>query len=385
MKIVMDFRKYDGVVGGVEQGVVQVTKQLVKNKHSVILLSKQARIDEVKSIFKGSENVKHIPLPVRTHAISFKNVINDSFKIQKIGISESADLIHFPYNWSFPLIKKLPTIITIHDVIPFTFREAMGLFKNLFIYKPAIRMAAKLNDIIATVSEFSKLDISSKVGVPADKIKVIPNGIRHPYKPTAELINQLTRKFGLENGFVLNVGGIHERKNIVRLIHAFAKLLKEESYPGKLVITGKVSGAPYQEKMKKLCDRAIEEEKIDSRVVFTGFISDEELDNLFSMADLFVYPSLYEGFGIPVLEAMNIGTPVITSNTTALSEVADNAALLINPEDVNDIYQGMKKLLNDKNLKRTLIQKGRKRASEFSWEKTADMYIELYNEIINKS
>ena len=86
-----------------------------------------------------------------------------------------------------------------------------------------------------------------------------------------------------------------------------------------------------------------------------------------------------------MLEAMNIGTPVITSNTTALSEVADNAALLINPEDVNDIYQGMKKLLNDENLKRTLIQKGKERASEFSWEKTANMYIELYNEIINKS
>ena len=127
MKIVMDFRKYDGVVGGVEQGVIQISKQVAKKGNEIILLSKQARLDEVKNIFRDTKNIKHIPLAVKTHAISIKNIIKDSFTIQKIAISESADLIHFPYNWSFPFRKKLPTILTIHDVIPFTFREAMGM------------------------------------------------------------------------------------------------------------------------------------------------------------------------------------------------------------------------------------------------------------------
>ena len=384
MKIIMDFRKFDGVIGGVEQGVIQISKQVAKKGNEILLLSKRNRIDEVKNLFNDTKNIKHIPLSVRTHSISIKNIIKDSFKIQKIALNESADLIHFPYNWSFPFRKKVPTILTIHDVIPFTFREAMGIFRNLFIYKPAIKTAARLNDIITTVSNFSKRDIAKKVGISQDKIRVVPNGIRHPYKPNPELRNQLIDKYGLKDGFILNVGGIHERKNIIRLIHAFAKLLKEENYNGKLVITGKVSGAPYQEKMKKLCDKAIEKENIKDRVIFTGFISDEELDNLFSMADLFVYPSLYEGFGIPVLEAMNVGTPVVTSNSTALTEVADNAALLIDPEDINDIYLGIKKLLKDKNLRKEFVSKGKVRASEFSWEKTAELYLSLYKEIIKR-
>ncbi len=384
MNIVMDFRKYDGVVGGVEQGVIQIAKRVAQEGHKIILLSKSNRIGNAKEIFKDTENIKHVALPVKTHAISLKNAILDSIKIQKIAVEESASLIHFPYNWSFPFKKRVPTILTIHDVIPFTFREAMGLFRNLFIYKPAIKIACRLNDVITTVSHFSKKDISQKVKVNEDKIKVIYNGIRTPYKPDNNMKNSLIKRFKLQNGFILNVGGIHERKNIVRLIHAFAKLIKIDDYPGKLVITGKVSGAPYQEKMKTLCDQAINEEKIHEKVVFTGFITDEELDTLFSLADLFVYPSLYEGFGIPVLEAMNTGTPVITSRTTALKEVADDAALLIDPEDINDIYSAMKKILNTPDLRKELIKKGKIRAKEFSWDKTAKEYLKLYKELSNK-
>ncbi len=382
MKIVMDFRKYDGVVGGVEQGVIQIVKRITEKGIDVVLLSKKGRIDEVQEIFRENKNIKHIPLSVKSHVMSLKNAMLDIFKIQRIAAVEDADLIHFPYNWSFPFRKHVPTVLTVHDVIPFTYREAMGLLRNIFVYKPAIKLACRLNTVITTVSNFSKEDISKKVGVPKQKIRVIYNGIRNPYKPSSADKENLRNRYGIKDGFILNVGGIHERKNIVRLIHAFALLVRRENYEGKLIITGKVSGAPYQEKMKRLCDIAVAEEKLEDRVVFTGFITDEELDTLFSMADIFVYPSLYEGFGIPVLEAMNSGTPVITSFSTALSEVAGDAALLINPEDTEDIYRAMKKLLNDKNLRKELIKKGKKRAAEFSWDKTAEEYLKLYSDIV---
>jgi glycosyltransferase involved in cell wall biosynthesis len=161
-----------------------------------------------------------------------------------------------------------------------------------------------------------------KVGAPLSKIKVIPNGLRDPAEPDEKMQNELEKRLRLKNGFILNVGGIHERKNIIRLVRSFAKLVQIEGYTGNLIITGSVSGAPYQEKMKKMCDATIAEVGMENRIIFTGFVSEKELDILLRIADVFVYPSLYEGFGIPILEAMKLGAPVITSNVTAMPEVA---------------------------------------------------------------
>jgi glycosyltransferase involved in cell wall biosynthesis len=378
MKIVMDFRKYDGVVGGVEQGVIQISKYYASHDLQVILLCKEKMLDYVKNIFDGINNVKIIPLPVNTHIITKENVHLDSFEIQDIAESEGADIIHFFYNWSFPYRKKVPSVLTVHDVIPFTFREAQGFFYNLFKYRPSIRKACRLNETIGTVSEYSRQDISKKVGVPIDKIHVIPNGLREPHPPDKDLEDELQKKFKLDDRFILDVGGIHERKNIVSLIHAFSGLVKKSGYSGKLVITGRVTGAPYQEKMKRRCDRAVKETGLKDNVIFTNFITERELDSLFRMADFLIYPSLYEGFGIPILEAMKLGTPVITSNVTAMPEIAGDAALLIDPYKVDEMTSAMDRLINDKDLYNDLKQKGTKRAELFTWEGAAESYIDLY-------
>ena len=380
MNIVMDFRKFDGVVGGVEQGVIQVVSHASSQGHAVTLLSKPRRIDEVKALFKGDSQINHFPIRVKHHGISLKNVYHDAVTIQKVAQREHADIIHFPYNWSFPFVKKIPSILTIHDVIPFAFREAMGYFKNHLVYKPAIRIAARLNTVITTVSEFSKQDISRKLGVPEEKIRVIPNGLRVPNIPGAEERKRLLDRYGAHDGFVLNVGGIHERKNIPRLIQAFS-LLVRKGYQGKLIITGSVSGAPYQERMKRICDKVVAETEMGERVVFTGFISEKELDHLYHCAQIFVYPSLYEGFGIPVLEAMKIGTPVITSNITVMKEIAGDAAVLVDSSNTEEIAGAMNDVLHEKSFTQELIRKGKKRAAHYSWEKTADEYLALYRQI----
>ncbi len=382
MKLCMDLRKYDGVVGGVEQLIVQIVRYAASNGHSVILLPKQNRLQEVEAMFKDEKNIRCLPLPVTTHAISLKNMRLDSTTIQDIAEREKVDLIHFPYNWSFPWKKKVPCVLTVHDVIPFTFREAMPLFHNLFVYKSAIRRACKLNDVVMTVSEFSKKDIAKKVGIPLEKIRVINNGVREPNREVApEVVECLFRGLNLGEDFILNVGGIHERKNVVRLIHAFTRLA-DTGYGGKLVITGKVSGLPYQEKMKRRCDRAVEETRMGGRVVFTGFITEDELDALMARARLLIYPSLYEGFGLPILEAMKVGLPVITSNITAMPDVADDAALLIDPYDIKAMAHAMKRLLIDKMLRSELVQKGKERVKDFSWTRSAGQYMELFESLV---
>jgi len=382
MKIVMDFRKYDGVFGGVEQVVTNIINYAAAQGYKFILLSKQNRHCELQKRYRDQPDVKHMGLPVESHAISVKNAYLDSVIIPTIARREQADLIHFPYNWSFPWSKKVPTLLTIHDVIPFTFREAMGFFRNHFLYKPALKLACRLNTMISTVSEFSKRDIAQKVQIPQERIKVVPNGLRTPAKPDKALIQVLEKKYQLTEGFILNVGGIHERKNIVRLIGAFAKFVKETGFCGKLVITGSVSGAPYQDKMKKICDRAVDETGMQERVVFTGFISNEHLDLLFQRAYFLVYPSLYEGFGIPIVEAMNVGLPVITSEVTAMKEAAGDAALLINPYNTEEIAAGMIKLHSDQSLCSELAQKGKEKARMYSWEKTAKGYMNLYQQLV---
>ncbi len=382
MKVVFDFRKYDGVVGGVEQGVIQIVKYLTGIEHSAVILCKRNRVEEVKNIFTEGEHLTIIPMDVTSHAMSLKNAIMDSSTIQEIALSEKSDIIHFFYNWSFPFRKKVPSVLTIHDVIPFTFREAMGLYRNMFLYKPGIKMACRLNDMIATVSEFSKQDIAKKVGVSKDKIRVIPNGLRKENPKDPSLEGELKNRFKINDAFILNVGGIHERKNIVRLIQAFSGLVKLNGYPGKLLITGSVSGAPYQNKMKRICDAAVRESGMGNRIVFTGFISEKELDSLFRMADFLIYPSLYEGFGIPVLEAMKMGLPVITSNTTAMPEVAGDAADLVNPNNVEEMTGVMSDLLQNRQRQEEMIEKGLERASAYTWQNVSESYLKLYQEII---
>ncbi len=385
MKLLVDFRKFDGVIGGVERMVIEVVQRVAAQGHDVTVLPKSMWADEVRGLFPEASTITIVPLEVRSHAMSPRNVLLDSVTLQAIAQRVRADAIHFPYNWSFPLRKRAPCLLTVHDVIPLRFREAMALWRNLLLYRRGMRLACRLNDVIVTVSSFSRRDIADRLRIPEARIRVIPNGIREPYPADPALEAELIARYGLEGGFVLNVGGIHERKNVPRLIAAFGRFVRRSGSPARLVVTGRVSGAPYQEKMKRVCDRAVIEAGMQGRVVFTGFIPDQHLDALMRRARCLVYPSLYEGFGIPVLEAMRVGTPVITSNTTALPEVAGEAALVLDPLNIEAMAAAMERLDRDDALRAEMIRRGRLRAAIFTWERTAEAYLALYQELAARS
>jgi len=385
VKIILDLRKYDGVVGGVEQGAIQVARQVAAGGDEVLMVCKASRKDQLAEIMGDVDGLTLVAVDVETHSMCEANERIDSGFLQDLAESENVDLIHFFYNWSFPTNKKVPSILTVHDVIPFTFREAMDPDLYNTTYKPGMQRACDLNDVIATVSEYSRQDIAKKVGADLEKIFVVPNGLREPEPDDPAVRAELNERFGLDEGLILNAGGIHERKNIPNLIRAFAALCEEDGFGGKLVITGKASGAPYQEKMRKICDAAIEEASMTGRVIFAGFVSEQELDVLLRMADVFIYPSLYEGFGIPILEAMKVGTPVVTSNVTAMPEVAGDAALLVNPESVEDMKSGIARVLADASLRAELVEKGLQRSAEYSWERTRNEYMQLYRKVTGRS
>jgi glycosyltransferase involved in cell wall biosynthesis len=385
MKIIIDLRKYDGVVGGVEQGALQQTRYLAGHGHDALVVCKKTRLDELRGLLPASEHLSFFPVDVATHAISEENERIDSVVLPELAMREGADLIHFYYNWSFPTHKTVPTLLTVHDVIPFTFREAMPKEIHEKRYCPSMKRACALNDMIGTVSEFSRQDIAAKVGVPLEKIRVVPNGLREPADPGQEVVDELADRFGLHEGYFLNVGGIHERKNIPRLIEAFAEVVRRTEYPGVLLITGKVSGAPYQEEMRAVCDAAVEHHGLQERVVFSGFVTEDELDALLRRARMLVYPSLYEGFGIPILEAMKVGTPVVTSTASAMPEVAGDAALLVDPLNTGALADAMCRLLDDLALCGELIRKGKQRAEPFTWDHACAAYVDIYRELAGKN
>ena len=380
LKIVMDFRKYDGAMAGVEIVVYELCKYLGDHGHKILLACKHNRLDEMKKIFSELKNVKFVSVPVKSHQMSLKNLYIDNYYLQNLAVKEGADLVHFPYNWSFPFRKKVPTLLTIHDLVPFTIRDGMPWFKNKFWYKPGMKLSAKLNKVIATVSNFSKQDIVKKLKVKEEKVKVILNGFQE-FKKTFDKKEFEQAKKLIGNDYIFNVGGLKERKNVVRLIEAFSRLVKE-GYKGKLVITNHLSGSVYYEKRHEIYMDVAKELGVEEKIIFTDFIDEGVLGKVMREANFTVYASLFEGFGLPILESMNLGIPCITSNVTSMPEVAEDGALLVDPYSVDDIYKKMMILWKDEKVRNKLIKRGKEIVKKYSWKKTGRGYLKVYRDLL---
>jgi glycosyltransferase involved in cell wall biosynthesis len=230
---------------------------------------------------------------------------------------------------------------------------------------------------VLTVSESSKRDILRFVGIPADKIDVIPNAFdeRFSVEPGEEDVVRVRERYQLQDEFVLYAGNVKPHKNLERLIEAF-RLVRDRGLDHvKLVVIGD------QISKYAALRRAVHRHQLHQYVRFLGYVSEETLAVMYRLAAVFVFPSLYEGFGLPPLEAMASGTPVVTSNVSSLPEVAGDAALLINPYEPAAIADAMYRVLTDEPLRRSLREKGLRRAAQFSWEASARRVREIYQEV----
>lgn len=274
------------------------------------------------------------------------------------------------------LSTKTTSLQVVHDInyahypkfIPFVARKYLEIYFPKFI---------KRADRIATVSEFSKQDIISHYGYSSSKIDVVYNGANEEYCPVSEdVVNTTRKRYSDGKPYFLYVGSLHPRKNIGNLLQAFDKFKIETKAPLKLLIVGKAYW--WNNEMENIYKKIVLKEDI----VFIGRVDTNVLKNLLASSLAVTYVSIFEGFGIPVLEAMYSGVPVITSNTSSMPEVGGNAALYVDPFNINSISEALKKVFYDENLRKTLIENAKIRKQEFTWNKTAEKLWKSIEELI---
>lgn len=292
--------------------------------------------------------------------------------------SGRADIYHGPDFTLPPLSGKLKTVVTIHDLAFLEQSEYAAPSLSAYL-KRVVPQAVAQADVVAAISEETRRALIQHFQTPASKITIVPNGVSSYFQRiTDPLILGATRnKFHLQDPFVLSVGTLEPRKNHLGLIKAFHKARQQKKGPAMLAIAGG-KGWLYEETKQVIADL-----KLEKQVLFLGRVTDLELVTLYSMASIFAFPSFSEGFGIPPLEAMACGTPVISSNTSSLPEVVGDAALLVDPHNIDQLADALIRLSEDEPLREELRQKGYKRAQQFTWEESARKMLAVYTKLNN--
>jgi glycosyltransferase involved in cell wall biosynthesis len=290
---------------------------------------------------------------------------------------EGIDLFHAPH-YVLPPLTPCRAVVTIHDCIHLRFPQYLPNRLAYGYARASLWIATHWSSRVLTVSEASKRDILRYFRVAESKIDVIYNAIdeRFGEAPDEEEVARVRERYQLNDPFVLYAGNIKPHKNLERLIEAFHELRKGELEHVKLLIIG--------DEISKYATlrRAVHHYKLHKHVRFFGFVPDKTLAVLYRLASVFVFPSLYEGFGLPPLEAMASGTPVITSNVSSLPEVVGDAALLIDPYDAGAIAAAMRRVLTEPALREDLRLRGLQRVREFSWERSVRRVREIYGEVL---
>ncbi|MCM8821338.1 MAG: glycosyltransferase family 4 protein [Candidatus Omnitrophica bacterium] len=292
--------------------------------------------------------------------------------VKKSGI----DLLHTQYHIPFSI--NIPSVITLHDVSYLTHPEFFPISERLkmkFMMPYSIRKAKK----IITVSEFSKKEILKMYKNVGEKICAIYNGISDDFKPANNAeIQQTLEKYQIRKPYILTVSNLQPRKNLKGLIDSFSRIQRKNSeFFCSLVIVGKKLWL-YDDIFTEVRNSEFKE-----KIIITGYLENRDLISLYSGAEMFVYVSFYEGFGFPPIEAMACGCPVITSNTSSLSEITGDASIKVNPENSEEIASAIARLYQNKKLKENLIEKGFMQAKKFSWKECAKKTIEIYKEVIS--
>ena len=328
-------------------------------------------------------------LPSNFHAVPLlgnDNTVKTYFDFRAILKRLDCDLVHIPHLFWLPRNLPCPYVMTVHDVLEHMYRarNQSGLRRSLHFYLThrALKGAARL----FAVSNFTKSEVEKLFVIPGERIEVVYNAIDerflrgHATDTDREL---LAKRYLVTHPFLLYTGRISPHKNVVRIIEAFsalkAELEKEAMFPGlKLIIIG--------DELSKHPDlrRTVVRSRMQNDVRFMGFVPVEVLRIFYDVAKIFVFPSLYEGFGLPPLEAMAHGTPVVTSNTSSLPEVVGNAAVLVNPENIFEIMRALHRVLVDQALRDKLKERGYEQAKRFSWDASAQQIIRVYQEVAAK-
>ena len=289
------------------------------------------------------------------------------------------DLFFSPSIRIAPLPKTIPNILTVHDLSYVRYPEFFSFKQRLWHWQMNPQDQARRAARIIAVSGSTKDDLVNYYQLSPSKIKIIYEGVDEIFQPLSHSdsrLEEVRQEYKLPEGdFILNIGTIEPRKNLICLIKAYKEVLKHKKIP--LVIAGSF-GWLFDELIT-----LIKKENLDEQIYFTGFVKEKDKVCLYNLARVFVYPSFYEGFGFPPLEAMASGVPVITSFVSSLPEVVGDAGLMIDPNNYKELAAAILEILTDENLSRVFTDKGLRRAKQFNWMAAAEETLKLFNEVVN--
>jgi glycosyltransferase involved in cell wall biosynthesis len=296
----------------------------------------------------------------------------------KLVRESGVDLLH-SLHYTRPIRLLCKSVVTFHDMTFFLYPELHTWARRQYFPQMMKASASRANELIA-VSDSTRTDLIKVLRIDPDKVFTTHLGVNPGYKPIDDEREKIrvSEKYALPDKFILYVGLIEPRKNLPVLIEAFKQLI-EYGFNYKLILVGRY-GWMYRDVLDQ-----VKELNLENMVRFLGYVPQEELPLIYNLATLFTYPTIYEGFGLPVLEAMACGVPVITSNVSSLPEIVNEAGILIPVNDTEALLDAMVRLIENANLRQELIHLGVQRAAKFSWAKTAQLTLQVYQRAMQKS
>jgi glycosyltransferase involved in cell wall biosynthesis len=376
-QIGFDARFYSPTATGIGRHVSEVIDRLSqldhKNQYAIFLSEKNyaKNAAQIKALGKNFT-------PQKTTAPHYSFAEQTTF-LNQLN-KHHFDLVIFP-QFNVPYFYRRPYIVTIHDLTIHKFPGKKSNPLKHFLYKKIIKNAAQKSQKILAVSANTKKDIIKILTIAPQKIDIVYNGISPQFRPekNPEILTNFRKKYQLPETYLLYTGVMRSHKNILGLVRAYAKFTKK--FPKKNKIPHLVIAGPKDDLYFPEIEKLAHHLKINSFVKFTGFFPEEDFATLFSAATAFVFPSFYEGFGIPPLEAMSVDLPVVCSNTSSLPEACGDAVLYFDPQDTEAMAKKMSEILDEK-IRKDLIIKGQKQWKKFSWEKVGKKYFENIQHVL---
>jgi glycosyltransferase involved in cell wall biosynthesis len=370
MRIAIDARKlHDFGIGTYIRNLLRNLARMDQQTEYIVL----ARPQDIESLGNLGDNFRAIPESARPYSLG------EQFRIPLSLVRERAHLLHEPH-YVLPPATRCRSVVTIHDCIHLMFPQYLPGYLAHAYARMSMWSAVWKSDRILTVSEASKRDILRFFDVAPEKVAVIYNAIDERFlaPPDEQRTEAIRQRYQLDHPFLLYVGNIKPHKNLERLIEAFGRVRAGGVSELRLIIIGdEISKYPPLR-------QAVHRHRLNKFVRFLGFQPYDTLAVFYRLARAFVFPSLYEGFGLPPLEAMACGTPVVTSNLSSLPEIAGDAAILVDPYEPESIADGIARAVTDERLRAHLVARGFARAREFSWEQSVTAIHHIYMDVLER-
>ena len=346
--------------------------------HALTSFGSQARF----VIFAQSDQQKLIGIPEMQNVTwisspkmsPIQRLLWEQISLPILLLRNKVDVFH-SLHYTRPILLPCASVVTFHDMTFFLYPKLHTRLKRI-LFPIAIRISAYLSDHIIAVSECTQQDAMRILNLNPLRISAIPNGISEDFRPITDnsLLEECRNLYHLPENFILFTGLIEPRKNLPALINAYALLVKEFS-PPPLVIVGRSGWGNIQ------LSELINQQNLKDQIIFTGYISARDLPIVYNLAQVFVYPSLYEGFGFPPLEAMACGIPVVSSDSSAMREIIGEAGILVPARDINALADAIRSLLQDSSLRLYYSSLGKQRSKLYSWKRTAQETLRVYQQV----